>query len=292
MGTRRARIQLPARILPDKFRRHYLVPLKVRLEKVPYDAKRSFDAHYLAREGPRISDADTIALDIDPLFAAYHYNAVENSIISYLVGRARHPSPAVLDIGSGSGHWIDFALTTLRAESICGVDISRVSARLLRKKYASSPRVRILEADIAGADFDVEGPFDIIIAIGVMFHIVEDRLWERAVARLASLLSEDGIILVGGQFGLITQNVQFEALDNLSRPDSAGATAPVALVNKRIRSLRRWERCAQEAGLEVERVVKTTQHKDIFTPENNVLVLRRARAAPGPVEVPQRLLLH
>lgn len=43
--------------------------------------------------------------------------------------------------------------------------------------------------------------FDVVNAIGVIFHIVDDAKWENAIKNLFSLLKPEGILIVGGDFG-------------------------------------------------------------------------------------------
>ena len=114
-----------------------------------------------------------------------------------------------------------------------------------------------------------------INAIGVAFHIVDDQRWRQALANMSALLAERGVLLVGGEFGRITQDVQFHSRDEFA--DLAELMKPPpereVFVNKRLRSLRYWRSAAPEVGLRVRRVVRTSRCLDIRTPENNVLVL-------------------
>ena len=97
---------------------------------------------------------------------------------------------------------------------------------------------------------------------------------EAVAERLAADLAATGVIVVSGQFGLTTQNVQFHNTDRFSSwEELRAARSETALVNKRIRSLRRWKRCAAEAGLHVDAVRRNRAPEGITTPENNVLML-------------------
>lgn len=181
----------------------------------------------------------------------------------------------MLDVGSGTGHWIDFYLDVFRARYIVGLEIANPAVELLRMKYKDVQSVDIIEEDISNSEFNLGREFDIINAIGIMFHIVDDNRWKQAVKNLAGHLKNDGVIVVGGQFGLITQNVQFHNTDYFSSWDEQlrSEESDVALVNKRIRSLNHWKECARQAGLRVNCVKKTRQKRGIRTPENNVLIL-------------------
>lgn len=261
------------RVLGPKFVKHYVNPKRVRGDQVPYDAKRFFESWHRASPGS-LSDADTIAAERGSLATRFHYNAVENSIIECLAGRGLPQPVRVLDVGSGAGHWIDFYFDVFGAEQAVGIEISEPAVQALEAKYADVPDVTIVEADISDPGFALDGEFEIVNAIGVMFHIVDDDRWERAVAALGRRLAPGGVFVVGGHFGHVTQNVQFHRTDSFSSwEDFRSAGGETALVNKRIRSLRRWRRGAARAGLHAACVRRTRQSGSLQTPENNVLVL-------------------
>jgi SAM-dependent methyltransferase len=263
------------RVLGPKFVKHYVNPKRIRGRQVPYDAKRFFESWHRASPAS-LSDADTIAAERGSLASRFHYNAVENSIIECLAGRALPRPLRVLDVGSGAGHWVDFYFEVFGADEAVGIEISEPAVQALEERYADVPAVTIVEADVGDAGFDLDGEFEIVNAIGVMFHIVDDDRWERAVAALGRRLGPGGALVVGGQFGHVTQNVQFHRTDSFSSwEDFRSAAGETALVNKRIRSLRRWRRCAARAGLQIACVRRTRQSGSLHTPENNVLVLEK-----------------
>jgi hypothetical protein len=279
-GLRQRAVGVVSAVLPDRFYRHYVAPLLIRRTQTPYDAKRFFESYHRALGTDDISDRQTISPSIDEALSRYHYNAVENSIIQYLAAHRPVPRPAVLDVGSGAGHWIDFYRDVFGAASVVGVEISGPDAAMLRRRYHGAGAVRIVEDDVAEPGFDLGERFDIVNAIGVMFHIVDDERWTRAVRNLATQLTEGGVLIVGGQFGRITRNVQFHDVDDYaSFEELRAARSPSLLVNKRIRSRRRWEQAARAAGLEILGLERTQRHRDVFTVENNVLVLGRRRGA-------------
>jgi trans-aconitate methyltransferase len=264
------------RFFPWRFLKAYVYPMTVRGTKRPYEAARYFDSYYTA--AGELTDRITIGPAVSELHSRYHYNAVENAIIRGLLRCRVKERPAVFDLGSGAGHWIDFYRSTFAASYLCGLDISKACADRLRAKYAGTEGVAIVHGDITQRAFSLERKFDIVNAIGVVFHIVDDELWLQALVNLRELLHDDGVMVVGGEFGWITQNVQFHAADEfatLQEMRRAPAGGEVR-VNKRIRSLARWKRAARAAGLRVKVLIRTANAAEIVTPENNVLVLERA----------------
>lgn len=273
--------QIARKVLPPRVFKHYVRPALLGKEQVPYDAQKYFESWHRATFTQGASDAGTIAPGFDPLWAAFHYNAVENGILEYWSAARRSRAGRILDVGTGAGHWIDFYRGVLGAQEAVGVDLSSGSVRLLQEKYAADPHTSVFQMDVSADDFSAAefsppGKFDVVNCIGVMFHIVDDNRWRQAVANLSGLLQPGGVMIVGGQFGWLTRNVQFHNVDDFATWDEQRrAQAPQVRVNKRIRSLRMWRRAAEAQGLRVARVIRTPQHRHICTPENNLLVLEK-----------------
>jgi SAM-dependent methyltransferase len=262
------------RVAGRKFVKHYLDPLRVRGVQAPFDAKRYFESWH--RASGSLEDSETIAPGASPLRTAYHYNAVENAIMESLAGRTLAEPLTVLDVGSGAGHWIDFYRRVFGASSVVGLELSALAVESLQQKYADEPGVEIVEGDVSGDGFALGRSFGLVNAVGVMFHVVDDARWQRAVANVARHLEPGGLAVVTDQFGLVTRNVQFHRRDEFSSWEELRSTqSDVALVNKRIRSLRAWRACADAAGLEVVERRRARTVRAIPTPENNVLLLRK-----------------
>ncbi len=251
-----------------------------------------FSSYYRSTAQGRIIDSMTIGTVSEPE-SRFHYNATENSIIRALTRCApisnQPPSVwrfaqarrnwKVLDVGSGTGHWVEFYLDVYLAKVVTAVEFVPQMAEYLREKFAARPEVTILQADVATDPLPAR-EFDVVNAIGVMFHIVNDDLWRQAVGRLLGSLKPDGLMLVGGDFGEESRDVQFHRTDRFdSWREHDTASAPATLVNKRVRSLREWTRVAGELGATVVEVIRSDASPDIRTPENDLLVLRLAQGA-------------
>ncbi|HEV2685079.1 MAG TPA: class I SAM-dependent methyltransferase [Actinomycetota bacterium] len=111
--------------------------------------------------------------------------------------RAELPNGRVLDIGSGTGFYIREWIR-LGARSVVGSDITDVACDGLRDRF---PDVRIERLDI-GAPLESFSPgeFDILSAFDVLFHILDDERYKRALDNIASLLRPGGYFFYSDNF--------------------------------------------------------------------------------------------
>lgn len=67
-------------------------------------------------------------------------------------------------MGSGAGHWVDFYREVLGAQEVVGIEISEPGAAELRRLYAGTPGVTILEADVSSPGFELGRTFELASA--------------------------------------------------------------------------------------------------------------------------------
>lgn len=242
---------------------------RIRRRGTPYDPDAWWDDDFYTAG---ISDSRTISPRKSELTSRYHYASVEMLLLRHLF---HHPVPlgtaAVLDIGSGSGHWIDF-WRSLGVASVDGIDVSRSAVEHLRGRYAGLDTVRVHQGRTREAAAALERRFDVVSAIGVMFHIVDDGEWAESLSVLADRLVPGGILVVGGHFGLL-DGIDVQADRN-------------GRVNKRLRSLRHWRRSLRERGFERFHLYRNDAYLRIrdTLPENSVLVaVKGAARREGPI---------
>jgi predicted TPR repeat methyltransferase len=103
----------------------------------------------------------------------------------------------VLDVGSGTGFYID-RWKELGVKAIVGTDITGVAIAELKRKYPSD---ELYQVDIGGDLENLENRrFDIVSAFDVLFHIVDDERFERAVRNIYSLLKRGGHFVFSDNF--------------------------------------------------------------------------------------------
>lgn len=257
------------RVLGPSSWSQYTAWARARGRATRYDAKSSWNDRYerAISEG-WFDDAGTISRTTSPLLAQYSYNAVENAILELALRGEIPTARTVLDVGSGAGHWIEFYRDKLDAAELVAIEISAAAAAALRDRYAGAREITVLEADAAAEGFDLGRQFDVVNAVDVLFHVVDDGHWRRAVANLSRHLAPEGRLVVAEHVSLVTHDAGF-------RPAEAGG--PETLVYKRVRSRRAWRACAREAGLDVRGTAKIRRNRTLPTPANRLLVL-----APSP----------
>lgn len=180
-------------------------------------------------------------------------------------------------MGSGAGHWVDFYREVLGAQEVVGIEISEPGAAQLRRLYAGTPGVTILEADVSSPGFELGRTFELASAVDVLFHVVSDAGWGTALDNVARHLVLGGRLVVAEHVGLVSMDVGFHKSDRFESPEEARATVTdVMLVGKRIRSARRWRERAKAAGLVLERSKAIRKSRAVSTPANRVLVFRRS----------------
>ena len=99
---------------------------------------------------------------------------------------------SVLDIGSGTGFYLEL-WKELGAGTVSGCDLTDTAVSRLRMAF---PEVRIDRLDIGNdlpATFDRE--YGIVSAFDVMFHIVDDSRYARALQNIHSLLAPGGMFV-------------------------------------------------------------------------------------------------
>lgn len=108
--------------------------------------------------------------------------------------RAGLSGRSVFDFGCGTGFFEDLA-QSLGATQVGGIDVSSDAIRRLR---AAHPERLYLEGNLAE---DAEPlarprPFDLVTAIDVMFHIVDDAALDRILDALCACVASGGLLLV------------------------------------------------------------------------------------------------
>jgi SAM-dependent methyltransferase len=100
----------------------------------------------------------------------------------------RYERPRVLDVGCGSARIAEPLLEGGASEYV-GVDFSAPMLELARERLEGfGDRARLIEADFVEAELD--GPFDLVLALGVFDYVAEP---DAAIRRIAALTSGSAV---------------------------------------------------------------------------------------------------
>jgi SAM-dependent methyltransferase len=105
-------------------------------------------------------------------------------------------SAQVLDVGSGTGFYIDEWLRA-GAKDVIGSDLTSAATRRLRETF---PQLEFVQFDISAEPAFPAGSFDVISAFDVLFHVVDDDRYRAAIANIAALLREGGYFVFSENF--------------------------------------------------------------------------------------------
>lgn len=97
----------------------------------------------------------------------------------------------VLDVGSGTGFYVGEWLRVGVAD-LTGSDLSQVSVENLRRAFPDREFVRL---DIAAEPPFPPESFDAVSAFDVLFHVVDDDGYRRALENISTLLRPGGLFL-------------------------------------------------------------------------------------------------
>jgi len=98
----------------------------------------------------------------------------------------------VLDVGSGTGFYIQ-RWQEMGVGEIAGSDLTSVAVKRLRERF---PTHTFHKLDITGDLPSDLGPFDAVSVMDVLYHVVDDGLYARAIQNLAGLVKPGGVLVL------------------------------------------------------------------------------------------------
>ena len=140
------------------------------------------------------------------------------------------PDLKILDVGSGTGFYIEL-WKQLGAVSVTGTDLTRTAAAKLSDRY---PEYSFEQLDIGAPLHDSTARYEVVSAFDVLFHIVDDERFARALRNVSVLLQPGGYFIFSDNF---VHGSAARAENQVSRP------------------LREIERALRELSFEVVRRV-------------------------------------
>lgn len=103
---------------------------------------------------------------------------------------------SVLDVGAGTGFYVR-AWLQLGAAHVTGIDLSEAAVAALR---AAFPTEEFVRDDIADPSRSLSAQYDVVSAFDVLFHIVDDDRFARAIRNIGALTRPGGHLLLSDNF--------------------------------------------------------------------------------------------
>lgn len=193
-----------------------------------FSEKEYWDLRYRARGLERVGvSSGTRGIGGGGRLNQYLYLLREEALVRVLESNAVDLSRTrVLDVGCGSGYWTSF-FARHGALEYTGVDVSQVAIEALRLEF---PDLTFHTADLGGSVFPAAGPFDLVNAFDVLYHIVDDDKFRAALKNLEQVTEAGGYLVI---------------------TDYLDDRQPVSAQHVNHRSLERYRECLSLAGYEI-----------------------------------------
>jgi len=147
-------------------------------------------------EGIRSVGGGSNALEAQYLYGL-RYLAMRRAIAAAVVGGLRRDGARVLEFGCGSGYWLDAlpALLGSKSFSYTGADISATAIARLESKNLNQSFVCLKDSAEGWQKIAAQGPFDITLAIDVLYHITDDEVWRHSLHQLSANTASGGVFV-------------------------------------------------------------------------------------------------
>ena len=123
------------------------------------------------------------------------YKIGRRNVTAFMTGRgvANLRGATVLDVGSGTGFWID-VWASLGAARIDGVELIPEAVERLRERYPDST---FATGDVAeAAVLPSDRTYDVVTVMNVLLHVVDEERLASAAANLAAVVKPGGRLLL------------------------------------------------------------------------------------------------
>jgi SAM-dependent methyltransferase len=169
------------------------------------------------------------------------YRIGRRNVVAFLAGHGVDDlsGRAVLDVGSGTGFWIDL-WTDMGAAVVDGIDLVPAATERLRERYPAST---FFTGDIADPGVvPGDGRYDLVAVMNVMLHILDEDRFAAAAAYIAAAVRSGGRLFLAEP--ALTQSAPTQAL----RPGASSTARPLA----------RYREVFEQAGLSLIAVGPST----------------------------------
>ncbi|MFZ4773871.1 MAG: class I SAM-dependent methyltransferase [Terrimicrobiaceae bacterium] len=108
-------------------------------------------------------------------------------------------APSIFEVGSGGGYWSGYFQTRFTLGRFTGSDISPTAVERLKGLYPKYQFHCLLENN-AWKDIEQAGPYDLCLAIDVLYHITDDQQWDFVLRQLLGQVGDGGYAVISDYF--------------------------------------------------------------------------------------------
>ena len=106
------------------------------------------------------------------------------------------PNVRIFEGGFGVGFYLEYYAHE-GVRHVTGADLSAAAVASVQERF---PDFRLIQGDLGQTLPFAERSFDLVTAIDVLYHIVDDRQWDHALAQLSNLVAPGGTLVVTESF--------------------------------------------------------------------------------------------
>lgn len=102
----------------------------------------------------------------------------------------------VLDVGPGLGYFVQRYIDW-GVGHVTGIDITQISVQTLSRAF---PQHMFVQGDISSETLPLVGEYDLVSAIGVVYHILDDRKFKKAIENRCMRVRRGGHLILVDSF--------------------------------------------------------------------------------------------
>jgi len=131
---------------------------------------------------------------LPPEINAWLYRSLARNLRRFLRrhGLDRPPPASVLDVGAGTGYWVEF--WRKYGARVDGCDLVPVAAERLTARYGDLGRFWV--ADVAQPGSLGADRYNLVTCLNVLLHVTDDALFDQALANVAAAVAPGGHLLL------------------------------------------------------------------------------------------------
>ena len=122
----------------------------------------------------------------------------------------------VLDVGCGTGFFTEYFVRR-NARQVVGLDLTAASVSYLQQRF---PAHLFAQVDVAAPQLPLSELYDLVLCMSVLYHVVDDELFFRAIRNLSAATAPQGYLLLSDIFQRLRlptgRHARFRGLEDYS----------------------------------------------------------------------------